>query len=96
VTAGAGGHRRFGGGNPALVPDDHRGYFPLDKNSHRRDAPRYCPACAQPLNLTDGGTGIVVEYWVGEDRVFVCYCGACHWSGDVVLAARVIGHEAQE
>jgi hypothetical protein len=27
-------------------------------------------------------------------RVFVCFCGACGWSGDIVLAARVVGHEA--
>jgi len=36
-----------------------------------------------------------VEYWVGSDRVFVCYCGACRWSGDIVLADRVVGHEAE-
>ena len=36
------------------------------------------------------------QYWTGRDRVFVCYCGACGWSGDVVLAARVVGHEAED
>ena len=29
-------------------------------------------------------------------RVFVCFCGACGWSGDIVLAARVVGYEAAE
>jgi hypothetical protein len=28
--------------------------------------------------------------------VFVCFCGACGWSGDIVLSARVVGHEAAE
>jgi len=28
--------------------------------------------------------------------VFVCFCGDCGWSGDVVLAARVVGHEAAD
>ncbi|WP_211222133.1 hypothetical protein [Nocardioides halotolerans] len=76
--------------------DVGRGYFPVDADSHRRDVPRFCPACAAPLGLADGGRGLAVEYWVGGDRVFVCYCGSCGWSGDVVLADRVLGHEAAE
>jgi len=48
------------------------------------------------LSLADGGQGLVCEYWAGPDRVFVCFCGACGWSGDIVLAARVTGHEAAE
>jgi hypothetical protein len=30
----------------------------------------------------------------GSPRWFVC--GACGWSGDIVLAARVVGHEAAD
>lgn len=75
--------------------DTGRGWYPQDASAHRRDAPRFCPGCAAPLSLTDGGQGIVTEYWTGADRVFVCFCGACGWSGDVVLAARVIGHEPE-
>jgi hypothetical protein len=75
-------------------PDAHRGWFPADAERHRRDAPRFCPACAAALALTDGGQGLVTEYWTGKDRVFVCFCGACGWSGDIVLAERVIGQEA--
>lgn len=71
-----------------------RGWFPADADSHRRDAPRYCPACAAPLALGDGGRGLATEYWVGSDRVFVCFCGACEWHGDIVLADRVVSHEA--
>jgi hypothetical protein len=48
------------------------------------------------LSLGDGGQGLTTEYWTGSDRVFVCFCGACGWSGDIVLAGRVIGHEAAE
>jgi hypothetical protein len=48
------------------------------------------------LSLTDGGQGLTTEYWTGQDRVFVCFCGACGWSGDIVLAARVLGHEAAD
>ena len=29
-----------------------------------------------------------------RDRTVVCFCGACDWSGDIVLAARVVGHKA--
>jgi hypothetical protein len=74
--------------------DVRRGWFPADAERHRRDVPRYCPACAAALSLTHGGQGLVTEYWTGQDRVFVCFCGACGWSGDIVLAARVVGHEA--
>ena len=76
--------------------DVQRGWFPADAERHRRDAPRYCPACAAALSLTHGGQGLVTEYWTGQDRVFACFCGACGWSGDIVLAARVVGHEAVE
>ena len=76
--------------------DVGRGWFPLDAERHRRDAPRYCPGCAAALSLADGGQGLTTEYWTGQDRVFVCFCGACGWSGDIVLATRVIGHEAAE
>jgi hypothetical protein len=77
----------------SFAVDRGRGWFPQDAASHRRDAPRFCPACAAPLALADGGHGIATEYWVAHDRVFVCLCGSCGWSGDVVLAERVVGHE---
>ncbi len=84
-------------GNGVTVGGDvGRGWFPVDAERHRRDAPRYCPACAAAMLLADGGQGLVTEYWTGRDRVFVCFCGDCGWSGDIVLAARVVGHEAAE
>jgi hypothetical protein len=48
------------------------------------------------LLLAEGGQGLVTEYWTGRDRVFACFCGACGWSGDIVLADRVVGHEAAD
>lgn len=75
--------------------DTGRGWFPRDADRHRVDAPRFCPACATPWAMDAGGRGITTEYWMARDRVFVCYCGACGWSGDIVLAERVIGHEPE-
>jgi len=48
------------------------------------------------LSLADGGAGLATEYWSGPDRIFACFCGACGWSGDIVLADRVLGHEAAD
>ena len=78
-----------------LTPDVGRGWFPRDAELHRRDAPRFCPACAAPLAKAAGGDGIATEYWGAADRVFVCYCAACDWAGDIVLSTRVVGHEAE-
>src|SRR6266851_1254206 len=105
VSAGAGVPAGTGVSGGASVPggagitagaDVRRGWFPGDAERHRRDAPRYCPACAAPLALAHGGQGLTTEYWTGSDRVFACFCGACDWSGDIVLADRVIGHEAAD
>jgi hypothetical protein len=82
--------------DPEFGLDIGRGWFPRDAESHRRDAPRFCPACGSALGLADGGHGLTTEYWVRGDRVFVCFCGACEWRGDVVLAERVVGHEAAD
>jgi hypothetical protein len=95
ASAGAPAGASHSAGAP-VGADVHRGWFPLDAERHRRDAPRYCPGCAAALSLADGGFGLVTEYWTGQDRVFVCFCGACGWSGDIMLAARVTGHEAAD
>jgi hypothetical protein len=70
--------------------------FAQDAARHRRDAPKFCPACAVPLAVGSGGAGIATEYWVATDRVYVCWCAACGWSGDIVLTDRVLGHEAAD
>jgi hypothetical protein len=69
--------------------------FEQDAAQHLRDAPRFCPACAAPLAVGAGARGIATEYWVAADRVFVCWCAACGWKGDIVLSDRVVGHEAE-
>jgi hypothetical protein len=81
--------------DPDFAKDAGRGWFPEDAEAHRRDAPRHCPACAAVLSVSEGGRGLTAEYWVAGDRVFVCYCGECGWTGDIVLSARVVGHEAE-
>jgi hypothetical protein len=81
--------------DPDFAKDAGRGWFPEDAEAHRRDAPRHCPACAAVLSVSEGGRGLAAEYWVAGDRVFVCYCGECGWAGDIVLSARVVGHEAE-
>ncbi len=82
--------------DPKFGVDRGRGWFPVDADGHRRDAPRFCPSCAAPFGLADGGRGLATEYWVAQERVFVCFCGQCGWTGDIVLAERVTAHEAQD
>jgi hypothetical protein len=43
--------------------------------------------CAADLEV-DGG--ITTEYWVAEQRVFMTWCGACGWFGEVVRFDMVI------
>lgn len=86
------------GDGSGFALDVTRGWFPEDALRHRRDAPRFCPGCASPLAVADGGGaggGLATEYWVAADRVFACFCGSCGWSGEIVLAERVVGHEAE-
>jgi hypothetical protein len=51
------------------------------------DRPKFCPMCAADLEI-DGG--ITTEYWVAEQRVFMTWCGACGWFGEVVRFDMVI------
>ena len=76
--------------------DGARGYFADDASAHRQDAPRHCPGCGALFAVADGGQGIATEYWAATDRVFVCFCGACGWAGDIVLSSRVVGHEPED
>jgi hypothetical protein len=68
-------------------------WFARDAERHLLDAPRHCPRCGGPLT---GQAGLVVEYWVADDRVFYCWCRACDWTGTIVQVDRHIGHEADE
>jgi hypothetical protein len=64
-----------------------------DRRQHVDDLPRHCPRCAAELDV---GTGISVEYWEADRRVYHTWCGACRWTGDIVPVDRMIGHEASE
>lgn len=77
--------RRYG-------PDWTDPRFTADAESHRRDAPRFCPRCAAPL---EGGSA--VELWEADRRVFTCWCPACAWSGEIVPrpGGGVVGHEPE-
>jgi hypothetical protein len=68
-------------------------WFAHDAERHLLDAPRHCPRCGGPLT---GQAGLVVEYWVADDRVFYCWCRACDWTGTIVQVDRHICHEADE
>jgi hypothetical protein len=68
-------------------------WFANDAERHLLDAPRHCPGCGA---LISGSGGLVVEYWVTEDRVFYCWCRECDWTGTIVRLERHVGHEAAE
>ena len=50
----------------------------------------------RPARLAPAFAGLVVEYWVADDRVFYCWCQACNWTGTVVQLDHHIGHEAAD
>lgn len=37
--------------------------------------------CAASIEIHGG---ISTEYWMGDQRVFMTWCGECGWFGDVV------------
>jgi len=84
---------RAGGPVPADASTAGPAWFAPDAERHLLDAPRHCPRCGAPIS---GPTGLVVEYWVAEDRVFYCWCRACDWTGTIVQVERHVGHEAAE
>jgi hypothetical protein len=72
---------------PAVLPPP-TATFARDAEAHYLDRPRHCPDCGRSL-----ADGLVVEYWVAEDRVFSTWCAGCSWSGEIVRTARTVGHE---
>ena len=69
-----------------LPPDPPRlpppgAWFARDAEQHLLDRPKFCPMCGQGID-TDGG--ISTEYWSGDSRCFMTWCGACGWFGEVV------------
>jgi len=72
-------------GLPGGARPDRR--FAADAEAHRRDVPRFCPACAT-------GLGIATEFWEAADRRFHCWCPGCGWAGEITPSGGgVTGHE---
>ena len=75
-----------------IVPEDpHRlpprtDWFAPDAEKHLLDKPKYCPMCAASIH--DRG-GISTEYWTGDTRNFMTWCGDCGWFVEVVRFTRV-------
>lgn len=92
TVAGRAAHH---GEMPALPPDPHRlppagDWFASDAAHHLLDKPKFCPGCAASL---DGG--LTSEWWSGHDRVFLTWCAACRWTGNVVLFDRAVIEEPE-
>jgi len=73
-----------------LPPDPHRlpaptDWFAPDAERHLLDKPKHCPMCGAAIDIS---SGIVTEFWQGTDRVFMTWCSACSWFGEVVFYTR--------
>ena len=64
-----------------------------DRERHVEDMPRHCPRCAAVL---DPKSGISVEYWEADRRVYHTWCQTCGWTGDIIKVDRMVGHEAAD
>ena len=64
-----------------------------DRKRHVEDMPRHCPRCAAVLDLE---SGISVEYWEADRRVYHTWCRSCEWTGDIIKVDRMVGHEAAD
>lgn len=78
-----------------LPADPHRlpppgEWFAADAERHLLDRPRYCPMCGASL-----AGGLVSESWAADQRIFLTWCAACSWLGDVVRYDRVAIDEAR-
>jgi hypothetical protein len=68
-----------------LPPDPHplpppQAWFARDAERHLLDRPKFCPMCGEGIS----SDGITTEYWSGDARYFMTWCGHCHWFGEVV------------
>jgi hypothetical protein len=88
-------HREVEPFDPTMPPDPHRlparsEWFSPHAERHLLDRPRFCPMCGASLDR-----GLTSEWWVAEERVFLTWCAACHWTGNVVLFDRAIIEEPE-
>ena len=61
--------------------------------NHLHDLPRFCPDCGAAI--TDD-TGIAIEYWLANKRIYHLWCRTCGWAGDIARIRRMVGPEAAE
>ncbi|GEM_PF-2920398 len=64
-----------------------------DRRRHLADLPRHCPRCSARL---DPETGISVEYWEADRRIYHTWCRSCGWTGDIIKVDRMVGHETAD
>jgi predicted RNA-binding Zn-ribbon protein involved in translation (DUF1610 family) len=59
--------------------------------NHLHDLPRFCPDCGAAI---DDESGIAIEYWRADQRLYHVWCRSCGWAGDIVRVRRMIGPDA--
>ena len=65
-------------------------WFAPDAERHLLDKPKHCPMCGHSLER-----GLTSESWVAHERVFLTWCAACKWTGNVVLFKHAIIEEPE-
>ena len=61
--------------------------------NHLHDLPRFCPECGGAIS---DESGIAVEYWQGDARIYHVWCARCGWAGNISRVRRMIGPEAAD
>ncbi|MCL6598130.1 MAG: hypothetical protein K6T81_05255 [Alicyclobacillus macrosporangiidus] len=57
------------------------------------EAVRYCPHCGASLQ---DPYSLVVEYWQAEWTIYLSYCSACKWHGEIIDQIRAVIAELDE
>lgn len=65
-------------------------WFARDAERHLLDRPRFCPMCGASLDR-----GLTSESWAADERIFLTWCAACSWTGNIVRFARATGFEPE-
>lgn len=65
----------------------------IDRMNHLHDLPRFCPDCGAAITER---TGLAVEYWTADRRVYHLWCRTCGWAGDITRVRRMVGPDSPE
>ena len=60
--------------------DVGRGWFPADAERAPPGRAAVLPGLRGAAGAGRRRHGLATEYWVAQDRVFVCFCGSCGWT----------------